>query len=45
MLNFVYELQNGRYFTRIDGFNFNAVGELESNLVQIDIKMAVLGLK
>ena len=45
ILNFVYELQNGRYLTRIDGFNFNAVGELEPNLVQIDIKMAVLGLK
>lgn len=45
ILNFVYELQNGKYFTRIDSFNFNAVGELEPNLVQIDIKMAVLGVK
>ncbi len=45
ILNFVYELQNGKYFTRIDRFNYNAVGELEPNLVKIDIKIAVLGIK
>ena len=45
ILNFVYELQNGKFFTRIDRFNYNAVGELEPNLVQIDLKMAVLGIK
>ena len=45
ILNLVYELQNGKFFTRIDRFNFNAVGELEPNLVQIDLKIAVLGVK
>ncbi len=45
ILNFIYELQNGRFFTRIDRFSCNAVGELEPNLVQVNLKMAVLGVK
>ncbi len=45
VLDFLYRLENGRYFTRIEGFSTSSTGGADTDQIQISLKMDILGQK
>lgn len=45
VLEFLYRLEHGQYFSRIDGFSTNSIGLDNEDQIQISLKMDMLGRK
>ncbi len=45
ILNFLYSLEHGRIFSRIETFSCTAASDEEANNVKINLKMSILGTK
>ena len=45
VLNFLYELEHGKFFPRIETFSCNSASEEEANIVRVNMKLDILGMK